>query len=288
MADSGTVARLTARMLERRHVTRAGVTRISVLAAVGAAVWFSRADMVGGLAGSAFLVVILFCDAVRARMRTQRRDALTLWLAAMLSQLREYVVYLGLAAGAVAAGISGAWGWAAGALVALALRDSLLVAGSAPAAPPLDRSAGRPTLFPQGRSGGLLGGLTPQPAPRPGESDPELTSRLFGTTVVSGTRATRESPSAGVVHGASGIRWEEAKPAKAGEAVSRCHTAYTTLPPPGLARRLMSFSQPARFLVVAVTATLWDARVAFITLIVGCAVTATAELVGPADHEDHR
>ncbi|XKK41009.1 hypothetical protein HFP72_11785 [Nocardiopsis sp. ARC36] len=101
----GTLARSAARMLERRHVTRAGVTRIGVVGAVGAAVWFSRADTVGGLAGSAFLAAVLFCDAVRARMRADRGDALTLWLAAMLSQLRECVVYLGLAAGAVLAGL---------------------------------------------------------------------------------------------------------------------------------------------------------------------------------------
>nr|WP_316042227.1 hypothetical protein [Nocardiopsis sp. CNR-923] len=107
-------------MLERRCVTRSGVTRISVVAAIAAAVWFSQADTVGCLVGSAFLGAVLFCDAVRARIRTDRRDALTMWLAAMLGQLREYAVYVGLALGAVAAGIQGAWGWAAGALIALA------------------------------------------------------------------------------------------------------------------------------------------------------------------------
>jgi hypothetical protein len=44
---------------------------------------------------------------------------------------------------------------------------------------------------------------------------------------------------------------------------------------------MMVFSQSTRFLVIAVTATLWDARVAFLTLIVGCVVAVTGELVDP-------
>src|SRR5699024_12129238 len=70
----------TARRLERRHVTRAGMARVGVLAAIGAAVWFSREGTDGALIGSAFLAVILLCDAVRSHMETGRRDALTLWL----------------------------------------------------------------------------------------------------------------------------------------------------------------------------------------------------------------
>ncbi|MFF1671821.1 hypothetical protein ACFVWN_19010, partial [Nocardiopsis flavescens] len=147
---NGTVARSTARFLEHRHVTRAGMSRIAVMVSVGAAVWFTRPDTVGGLAGSALLVAVLFCDSVRDRMRAGRRDALTLWLVAMLSQLREYIVYLGLAVGAVLAGIAGAWGWAAGALVALALRDALLVAREASPAPPGPARRRGPVPAPRG------------------------------------------------------------------------------------------------------------------------------------------
>ncbi|MFD6951920.1 hypothetical protein A6A08_10670 [Nocardiopsis sp. TSRI0078] len=265
MVDGGTVTRLAARVLERGNLTRAAVTRISALAAVGAAVWFSRADTVGGLAGSAFLGAVLFCDAVRDRMRAHRRDALTLWLAAMLSRLREYAVHLGLALGAAAAGVGGAWGWAAGALIALALRDSFLAAGSAPAAPVPGPEPRRSAPSAQRRTGGLLGDLTPQPPQGSRVNDPVLTSRLFGTTVVTAP-------------GATGTR-------SAGERESRTEgrledSAAATFAP---VRRLLSFSQPARFLTVAVTATLWDARVAFVTLVIGCAVAVTARLVDPSD-----
>ncbi|WP_047867986.1 hypothetical protein [Nocardiopsis sp. RV163] len=315
MARRGTVARLAARMLERRHVTRAGMARIGVLGAVGAAVWFSRADAVGGLAGSAFLGAVLFCDAVRERMRADRHDALTLWLAAMLSQLREYAVYLGLAAGAAAAGIGGAWGWAAGALVALALRDSLLAAGSAPAVsePVPDRR--RPPSSAQGPAGGLLGGLAPRPPQGPRASDPGLTARLFGATVVDGTtggsrpvrapagaradaaavngHAVNAVPANGApVNGAvgrgtpsHGSPGEGARPGASPNGAcdrDRADAGTGDRAAPSPLRRIADFPQPARFLAIAVTATLWDARVAFVTLVVGCVVAATAQLADPA------
>ncbi|MCK9870728.1 hypothetical protein MRI28_13965 [Nocardiopsis dassonvillei] len=53
-------------------------------------------------------------------------------------------------------------------------------------------------------------------------------------------------------------------------------------PAPSPLRRIADFPQPVRFLAIAVTATLWDARVAFVTLVVGCVVAATAQLADPA------
>ncbi|WP_116245928.1 hypothetical protein [Nocardiopsis sp. FIRDI 009] len=277
----GTVARSTARMLERRSVTRSGVTRISVLAALAAAVWFSRADTVGCLVGSAFLGAVLFCDAVRARIRTDRRDALTMWVAAMLGQLREYVVYVGLALGAVAEGIQGAWGWAAGALIALALRDAFLVARAAPTAPGhgMDTALGgggrapRPDGGPEGREG-LMAGLVPPPPRDCRENDPRLTERLLkdaprGTATARGAdRGTdRDTRPDGPAH-------RDGRPPRPAGA-----------PLPTAIRRVMVFAQPTRFLAIAVAATLWDARVAFLTLIVGCALAVTGELVDPTAQE---
>lgn len=255
-------ARTIARVLERRHVTRAGMTRISVLAALGAAVWFAQGGDDGPLIGAVFLALVLACDAVRSAMRANRRDSLTLWLVAMLGQLREYVVYAGLALGAVAAGINGAWAWAAGALIALALRDSLLVARKAPAAEPQGRDAAGGAVSAQRRSEGFLGGIG-VPAPRPpGDSDPELTGRLLGAEGARDGRtrvAVRESR--GAASGASGA----------------------VFPLPDLARRWLSFTQPVRFLAIAVTTFVWDPRVAFVTLVVGCTIAVTSELVGAGD-----
>ncbi|WP_028647439.1 hypothetical protein [Nocardiopsis sp. CNT312] len=257
----GTVARSTARMLERRGVTRAGASRVSVLVAVAAAVWFSRGDAVGAVVGALFLAAVLFCDAVRSRMRADRRDALTMWLAAMLAQLREYVVYAGLAFGAVAAGIEGAWAWAAGALIALALRDSFLVSRSAPPAAAPAPGFNEAATGAQRPSGGLLKDLLPAPPQGPKESDPAITGRLFGTGGGSGT-APRSGP-------APEPPARKPRPAVPGSA------------PPAVLRRLLAFTQSTRFLVIAVTATFWDARAALLTLTVGCALAVTCELIDP-------
>lgn len=253
---NGTLGRSTARILERRHVTRSGMTRISVLAAIGAAVWFSRADVTGALVGSAFLAAILLCDAVRSQMCTDRRDSLTLWLAALLGQLREYIVYVGLVLGAVSAGFTGAWGWAAGALIALALRDSLLIARSAPpATEPPSGSAADPGPF-QVRPEGLLGRLAPRPPGRAEAASPELAGKLLGTQVPSVPHPRTEVVPGRVAHGA---------PA----------------PLPALARRVLAFPQPVRFSAIAAATVVGDAQVAFVTLVVGCVIAVTGELVDP-------
>ena len=262
-------ARAVARILERRHVTRAGMTRISVLLALGAAVWFAQEGTEGPLVGSAFLALVLCCDAVSAAMSTNRRDSLTLWLVTMLGQLREYIVYTGLALGAVAAGITGAWAWAAGALIALALRDSLLVTRKAPAALPQGRSAVRGSVPAQRRSEGLLGGPG-IPAPRrPGDGDPELTGRLLGAD------------------GARDGRARVAPRAQQGEAAGHGPVA-AVVPLPDLARRWLSFTQPVRFLAIGVTAVVWGPRVAFVTLVIGCAIAVTSELVGAGEQVEQR
>ncbi len=265
---NGTVARSIARFLEHRHVTRAGMSRIAVMVSVGAAVWFTRPDTVGGLAGSALLVAVLFCDSVRDRMRAGRRDALTLWLVAMLSQLREYIVYLGLAVGAVLAGIVGAWGWAAGALVALALRDALLVAREASPAPPRPVRRRGPAPAPRGGPPAPAAAAGPVPPPATGGHDRD-------TAAAPSARAgTRTAPGEGPCPG----------PRAGGPGRPRVQTppALRRAPAADLARRLLVFPQPVRFLAIAVTATLWDPRISFVTLIVGCAVAITTALVDPA------
>ena len=245
----GTVARATARMLERRYVTRSGVTRISILIAAAAAVWFSRADLTGAVLGSLLLGLVLYCDVVRSHMRTHRSDALTLWTVSMVVQLREYVVYVGLAFGAAAAGHAGAWGWASGALIALALRDALLVARSSPPA----RSPVRPLPLPiQGRSAEFV--ETRIPRPRVGEND--------------------------------GLGMETTSPRT--EAPGLVHRGVDAPGPARLVRRMSTFGQPSRFLVIAVTTTAWDTRLAFVGLIVGCVLAITHELADPASHGEGR
>ena len=267
---NGSVTRSAARFLEHRHVTRSGMSRIAVMVSVGAAVWFTRPDAVGGAAGSAFLAVVLFCDSVRGHIRAGRHDARTLWLAAMLSQLREYIVYLGLAVGAVSAGIGGAWGWAAGALVALALRDTLLVTRETPPLP--FRGKGRP-----GRDTGTGAGASAAvgfvPRPATGGHD-------------------RADAAVGPEH-----RFDAGPGPRPGAGAGPCEDHPVPVPEPsgrrrtpiaGLVQRTLLFPQSARFLAIAATVTLWDPRISFITLIVGCAIAITTALVDPATAQGRR
>lgn len=261
--------RAIARVLERRHVTRAAMTRISVLVALGAAVWFAQEGNEGPLMGSVLLVLVLCCDKVSAAMVANHRDSLTLWIVTMLGRLREYIVYTGLALGAVAAGINGVWAWAAGALIALALRDSLLVARKAPAALLQGRSSVPGPAPAQRRSEALLGGAG-IPAPRrPGDGDPELTGRLLGAD------GGRDGP----MRVAPRTRQEEA---------AECGPAAAVVSLPDIARRWLSFTQPVRFLVIGVTTVVWGPRVAFVTLVIGCAIAVTSELVGAGERVEQR
>ncbi|MDA2813787.1 hypothetical protein O4J56_24290, partial [Nocardiopsis sp. RSe5-2] len=116
-------------------MTSAVLTRIAPVAAVLAAVWFSAGDTRGALAGSALLGAVLLAERMRAAAAAGRRDALEEWLAVVLGRLGEYAVYAGLAVGGALAGEADAWAWAAGALIALALRDSVLEGEARRAAP---------------------------------------------------------------------------------------------------------------------------------------------------------
>jgi hypothetical protein len=83
--------------------------------------------------------------------------------------------------------------------------------------------------------------------------------------------------------GATGTAGAQERSGEAGEAVAEpVPDGRADDPALSPLRRIAAFPQPVRFLAIAVTATLWDARVAFVTLVVGCVVAATAQLADPA------
>ncbi|WP_017618798.1 hypothetical protein, partial [Nocardiopsis gilva] len=252
----GPLSRPGARWARRAHLTPSGLGRIGLVLTVPAAVWFTEPGPRGALIGSLFLAAALCTDAVAGELVGERRDALEAWLTAMLSRLREYIVYLGLAIAGTLSGVPDAWGWAAGTLIAVALRDSVVAAHRA--RPDLSGPPQGVVVPAQPRGGGCVSvslidavdpsGTTADRSP----SDPTLTAELFGTA----TSATADG------EGGSGADRDDRRERPPRPDAPAAVSAGT--PPPTAARRLLAFPQAARFATVALTITIWDPRVTFI------------------------
>ncbi|MFC4560598.1 hypothetical protein ACFO4E_01880 [Nocardiopsis mangrovi] len=267
---------------------------MALFLAVSAAVWFTEGGLRGSLVGSLLLALMLLTDTAAERLRAGRTpDSLDTWLRAVFARLREYTVYAGVAIGGALSGVPDAWAWAAGALISLALFDTVVAArAAAGAAPP-------GTATPRGRAAG-----SPIDAVDPGRrdrtpSDPSLTAELFGTPVPEPRAA---GPGAGdrvdpirirtVPESRISAEWEEGRlrairSVRAGREQERAadeaprpaaDRGRAGAPAPSWVRTALSFPQAGRLAVVASTITIWDARVTFIALIVGCAVAITREL----------
>ncbi|WP_133741844.1 hypothetical protein [Actinorugispora endophytica] len=271
-----------ARWAERRGTTAAATGRAGLVLTAVAAVWFSSGTPRDSLIGSGFLALVLFADAAGDRLWSESgpRDALTAWSTTVLTHLRECVLYVGLAAGAVAAGAADAWVWAAGALIARALHGSALSARAA-------RAAGAGAA-PRDSAASEAGRLSPIDVVDPSRSgrapaDPSFTAELLGDAepepVDNGRRdapiriRTTPPPRGG---GLTPLR-----SVSAGAGSSRKDRNTTGRVPirirtpkagHGLMRALTAFASSERFLVVAVTVTIWDASVTFIALVVGSVI----------------
>ncbi|MBB6170081.1 hypothetical protein HNR23_000141 [Nocardiopsis mwathae] len=272
----GRLTRPGARWARRARLTPAWMGKIGLILTVPAAVWFTEPGMRGAVIGSLFLAAALFTDAVADELTGQRRDALDTWSAAMLSRLRECVVYAGLALGGAWAGVPNAWAWAGGALIALALRDAVVAAHRA-----------EPGPAPRGVPAPRRGADSPIAAVDPGAgadertpSDPALTAKLFGSPPWGD--AGGAVPHAGTVAGPTGPPEPECGRVGSAGATERTEGGQPSREDalyPIAARWLLGFPQAARFATIAMTITIWDPRVTFIALIVGCGVAVTAELV---------
>ncbi|TQN30382.1 hypothetical protein FHX37_0259 [Haloactinospora alba] len=248
----GPASRAVARWAGRRGVSSLAVDRSAALLGALAAVWFCGGDTRGAVTGSFLLLVVLFADSVAARLATRPADALRVWLASLLAGARECAVYAGIAVGGAVSGVAATWEWATAALVAVALRAAVHDARRAAA--------------PRGR---VLGGSSPG---RPEGGDPR------GEVAPSRGQDGASPPTEPLwlwTHEAAPERrcvprkWERMRRRAPGGGVARRLAAS-----PHLAH-LARFSQDTRFIVVALTTVVWDARVTFIALIVGCALTVT-------------
>ncbi|MDT0304565.1 hypothetical protein [Streptomonospora wellingtoniae] len=310
------------------------MTRIGLVLAVTAGVWFTEGGVRGAVAGSLLLGAVVLTDVLAGRVRAARRDRLDVWLALVLGRLREYAVYAGLAIGGTAAGVADAWAWAAGALIAVALRDSVAAARRADAGEPEwtpesglprpieavdpsrdleDASPGDTSLTAEllGREAPAAHGTdgTGEPDAAPGDvgdggtasEAPAATgggAALFGIRTVPkgapwpgwaevrsealGEGAPGSAAPPGAAEGTPGTGGaDERDPAAGGAGAPRRGSG----PPRALLARLAAFPQAARFAAVALTITIWDARVTFIALIAGCALAAAADLARRPDDD---
>ncbi|MFC7327487.1 hypothetical protein [Marinactinospora rubrisoli] len=308
------VSRPVARWAARSSVSLSALGRVALLLGVLAALWFTEGGPRGALVGSLLLGAVLLTDAVAAELDV-RRTALDVWLAALLARLREYAVYAGLAVGGTAAGVPGVWPWAAGALVAHAMLDTVRAARAArpgprdPAAGPAPMERRPPALIatvdpsrpaaepPSAGDPGLLDELFGPPAaePAPRRSDPhgrwEPRTRRAGRS--GGVRAARRP---GPRDGRPAPRPESADepqpPHLAGRgAFARrraSRTAGPRLGPGAVLRDLAAFGTAERFAVIAGTLAVCNVRVTFLALIIGHAVALAAALSAPSDRATAR
>ncbi|WP_328464611.1 DUF5941 domain-containing protein [Actinoplanes sp. NBC_00393] len=95
----------------RLGLTPTGVTGLSVLFAVGAALLFWQASRIAMIAGGVLLYLGFVLDCVDGQLAryTRRFDAFGGWLDTMADRAKEYAVYAGLAAGAERIGLPYAW-----------------------------------------------------------------------------------------------------------------------------------------------------------------------------------
>ncbi|HEY0002120.1 MAG TPA: DUF5941 domain-containing protein [Actinoplanes sp.] len=102
---------LVTKAAARLGLTPTGVTAISVLFAVAAALAFWQASRPAMIAGGVLLYLGFVLDCVDGQLAryTRRFDAFGGWLDTMADRAKEYAVYAGLAAGADRIGLPYAW-----------------------------------------------------------------------------------------------------------------------------------------------------------------------------------
>ncbi|MEV6306160.1 DUF5941 domain-containing protein [Actinoplanes sp. NPDC051861] len=102
---------LVTKAAARLRLTPTGVTALSVLFAVAAALAFWQASRLAMVAGGVLLYLGFVLDCVDGQLAryTRRFDAFGGWLDTMADRAKEYAVYAGLAAGAERIGLPYAW-----------------------------------------------------------------------------------------------------------------------------------------------------------------------------------
>ncbi|WP_285761155.1 hypothetical protein [Nocardiopsis ansamitocini] len=274
-----------ARWSRRRGVTPAGAARIGLFITVAAAVWFTAPGVRSSLVGSVLLAAVLFTDAVGLRLaRSRPWDPLTAWAVPLLAQLRECVLCVGLAIGGVVAGIADAWAWAAGALIALALREAVRTARAAALASGPSREVRQaPGRVPGQRRPSPIDAVDPSRHGRV-PADASFTDELLGKRVSNDDRPGAEGNPVIPIRTTPPTRGEGLRPLAAGPdrpAPPRARAGIAPPTPLGPLRALGRFAQSERFFLIAVTVTIWDVRVTFIALIVGSVLAVAGELADP-------
>jgi phosphatidylglycerophosphate synthase len=136
------------RWCARLRLTPTGVTAVSVLFAVGAALLFWQASRIAMVAGAVLLYLGFVLDCVDGQLAryTRNFDPFGGWLDTMADRAKEYAVYAGLAAGAERIGLPYAWPMAIAAILLQTVRHMTDTWYGALH----DEAAARPTARPKG------------------------------------------------------------------------------------------------------------------------------------------
>jgi phosphatidylglycerophosphate synthase len=115
---------LVTRWCARLGLTPTGVTAVSVLFAIGAALLFWQASRVALVSGAVLLYLGFVLDCVDGQLARYTRtfDPFGGWLDTMADRAKEYAVYAGLAAGAERVGLPYAWPMAIAAILLQTVR----------------------------------------------------------------------------------------------------------------------------------------------------------------------
>ncbi|MFI5839699.1 CDP-alcohol phosphatidyltransferase family protein [Catenuloplanes sp. NPDC051500] len=156
------------RICARLGLTPGGVTALSVVCALGAALGFAQASRPAMIAGAVLLYLGFVLDCVDGQVArfTRRFTPLGGWLDTMADRAKEYVVYAGLAAGAVRLGHDEGWWLAVAAMTLQTVRHTtdhwygVLHDAAVPSGPVPGGRLAQPPSPALTRTGGALGRLS--------------------------------------------------------------------------------------------------------------------------------
>ena len=165
-----TYSRYIARWAARRGLTPNQVTLISIALGVAAALCFATGERAGMVAGGVLIYFAFVFDCVDGQVARYARKfgVLGAWLDATFDRFKEYVVFAGLAVGAVVSGVGDVWTLA---LIALGLQSIKPPAGlllrrgqpaQAPVAAALAGAVDQPRHRPAHGAGAAQAGAEPE------------------------------------------------------------------------------------------------------------------------------
>ena len=272
-----------ARWAARRHLTPNAVSVFSMALGVVAAACFATGARAGLIAGAVVLQAAFTFDCVDGQLAryTRKFSLLGAWLDSVFDRAKEYVVYAGLAVGAVASGIGdgrwGIWTLAVAALILQALRHLIDFSYGARRRHVVASLPQRPVEDP-------ADGLTEHLAAEPDRTPPEYDAPAPAHATAPASPSPAASPA---TSGAEPVAVPPPAPARHLSPIRRVKRVIGAVgreservPALHWFKRIIVLPIGERFALISVTAAFYDARVTFWALLVWGSVAACYVLVG--------